>query len=151
MTDPEKAALGYVATFVGNECWWDKGRANNNLNNLDCKIISALGLGYQCSKKHLGFLQKWFSTDKLVLSQLKSCPVVPSGARSQTTFDEIKLRTKADTIIVFYKASGVRLGKQPVSWDWSESDYFKLTNNGLRLIKKEQSKINRTTSDMINQ
>ena len=27
MTDPEKVALGYVATFVGNDCWWD-GEAN---------------------------------------------------------------------------------------------------------------------------
>ena len=59
MTDPEKAALGYVATFVGNDCWWD-GEANEEKSNLDCKIITTLGLGYQCSNEHLGFLRKWF-------------------------------------------------------------------------------------------
>src|SRR5688572_21607083 len=23
ISNPEKAALGYVATFIGNECWWE--------------------------------------------------------------------------------------------------------------------------------
>ena len=92
MTDPEKAALGCIATFIGSECWWD-GETNNDRTNLDCKIITALGLGYQCSDEHLLFLRKWFSTDKEVLSKLETsnCPTTPYTATSQNTFDEIKL------------------------------------------------------------
>lgn len=70
MTSQEKAAIGYVSTYIGNECWWD-GEANDDRSNLDCKIITALGLGYQCSESHLGFLRKWFSTDYEVLSELE--------------------------------------------------------------------------------
>ena len=35
ITDPERASLGFVATFIGNECWWD-GEANDDRNNLKC-------------------------------------------------------------------------------------------------------------------
>jgi len=45
MTDQEKAAIGYVYTSIGNECWWD-AEANDDRSNLDCKIITALGLVY---------------------------------------------------------------------------------------------------------
>jgi hypothetical protein len=141
MTDPEKAALGYVASFIGNECWWD-GAANDERSNLDCRIITALGLGYQCSKEHLGFLQRWFSTDKLIMSELgkSNCPTTPYTATSQTTFDEIKLMTRNDTIIVFYQASGVNMREQ-ASWQWSESNYFILTDNHLKLFKKDKSEV----------
>ena len=148
MTDPEKAALGYVATFIGNECWWD-GEANDDRNNLDCKIITALGLGYQCSDEHLGFLRKWFMNDKQTLSELgkSNCPTTPYTAIIQNTFDEIKLSIKNDTIIVFYKASGVNMREQS-SWEWSESDYFKLTNNNIKLFKKDKTEVKHETFEM---
>ena len=141
ITDPEKAALGYVATFVGNDCWWD-GEANEEKSNLDCKIITTLGLGYQCSNEHLGFLRKWFSKDKQVLSELEksNCPKTPYTATTQDTFDEIQLTIKNDTIIVFYSVGGVDIRKQ-TSWKWSQSDYFKVTNNALKLVKKDKSEV----------
>jgi len=142
MTDPEKAAIGYVATFIGNECMWEDDEANDDLDNLDCKVISALGLGYQCSDKHLGFLRKWFSTDNEVLLELEKakCPIVPYTATIQNTFVEIILTIKNDSILVFYKASGADL-RELESWRWSETVYFKLTNNNLILIKKEESDV----------
>ena len=106
MTNQEKAAIGYVSTFIGNECWWD-GEANDDRSNLDCKIITALGLGYQCSESHLGYLRKWFSTDKDVLSELKdsSCPTTPYTATIQDTFDKIVINTKGDSILTLYIAN----------------------------------------------
>lgn len=139
MTDPERAALGYVATFIGNECWWD-GKANADRSNLDCKLITALGLGYQCSDEHLGFLRRWFADDQQVLDELEksNCPTTPYTATIQNTFDEISLTVKNDSIIVSFQASGVNIREQR-SWNWSETDYFKLTGGKLRLVKKDQS------------
>lgn len=141
LTKPEKAAIGYVATFIGNECWWD-GEANENRSNLDCKIISALGLGYQCSDEHLGFLRKWFSTDKKVIAELKktNCPTTPFTSTRQNTFDEIKLTVKTDSILVFYRANGINMREQE-SWMWNETVYFKVLENNIRLIKKVKSDV----------
>jgi hypothetical protein len=69
ISEPEKAAIGYVATFIGSECWWD-GDIADNMSNLKCKILTALNLGYQCSDKHLGFLKQWFKNDTTSLKNL---------------------------------------------------------------------------------
>lgn len=59
ISEPEKAALAYVVTFIGNSCEWD-GKADEYRSNLKCKILWTLNLGYQCSNNHLGFLKYWF-------------------------------------------------------------------------------------------
>ena len=148
MTEPEKAALAYIATFIGSECWWD-GDSNEDRSNLDCKMISALGLGYQCSDQHLGFLRKWFSTEQGILSELEksNCPTTPYTATNQNTFDEIKLTLKDDSIIVFFKASGVNMREQS-NWNWSETAYFKLLANDLKLIEKVKSEVLREKFEM---
>src|SRR5690554_7678824 len=38
---PEKAALGYVATFIGNECWWED-RKSTRLNSSHVRISYAV-------------------------------------------------------------------------------------------------------------
>ncbi|WP_200978998.1 hypothetical protein [Echinicola sp. 20G] len=148
MTNLEKAAIGYVSTFIGNECWWD-GAANDDRNNLDCKIITALGLGYQCSESHLGYLKRWFSTDKKVLLELKesNCPTVPYTSTIQNTFNKIVISTKENSISVYYEASKVNLREQE-SWDWSETVYFSATTENLKLIKKNKSEVNHEKLDM---
>ncbi|MCB0668795.1 MAG: hypothetical protein KDC80_23390, partial [Saprospiraceae bacterium] len=97
--DSERAALGYVATFIGSECWWD-GEATDERNNLQCKVLTALNLGYQCSDKHLGFLRSWFARDSSVLSQLEdsNCPTTPYTATIQNTFDEIDLSRRGSNL-----------------------------------------------------
>lgn len=137
MTPQEKVAIGYVATFIGNQCRWD-GKANEDRSNLECKIISALGLGYQCSENHLGFLRKWFATDEQVLSELEACPTIPNTATVQNTFDEIVIATKGNSISVYFKASGVNL-REEESWNWSETVYFSATTDNLNLVKKDRS------------
>lgn len=141
MTKPEKAAIGYVSTFIGNECWWD-GQSRNDRSNLDCKIITALGLGYQCSETHLGFLRNWFSTDKQVLSELgkSNCPTTPYTATTQGTFDKIVVKTKGDSISVYYQAIAVNFREQE-SWEWSETAYFSATTEKIKLIKKKASEV----------
>lgn len=141
ISDSEKAALGYVATFVGNECWWD-GEANPDRSNLDCKIITALGLGYQCSDQHLDFLRKWFSTDKQVLSELEKdhCPTTPYTSTFQNSFDEITIKTKGDSVKIEYKVSAVNL-REHLSSHWTESAHFTVSNNSVQLIKKHKSEV----------
>ena len=141
ISEPERAALGYVATFVGSECNWD-GEAKTDFSNLKCKIISALDLGYQCSEKHLGFLRSWFKNDAKVLEHLKDCPEVPFTASSQDTFDEINLTEKSDTIKVWFAANGVNI-RMGESWNWTEEDIFVFKNDNLKLVKVNESKVKR--------
>lgn len=139
MLDHEKAAIAYVATFIGNDCDWD-GPYNSDRSNLKCEILTALGLGYQCSEKHLGFLRKWFKNDAKALKELENCPTTPNTATIQDTFDEINLVTKGNKISVFFKANGVNL-REESSWSWSETNHFEFNNDNIKLIKQDRSKV----------
>ncbi|MBK6878684.1 MAG: hypothetical protein IPG99_20185 [Ignavibacteria bacterium] len=90
LPDPEKAAIAFVATFVGNDCWWD-GQYTNDRSNLKCKVLTELNLGYQCSESHLGFLRHWFREDAKALERLEDCPTTPFTATEQETFDSISI------------------------------------------------------------
>ncbi|EEI93399.1 hypothetical protein HMPREF0765_1008 [Sphingobacterium spiritivorum ATCC 33300] len=139
LSDPERAAIGYVATFIGNECQWD-GPYKDDRSNLKCKILTALQLGYQCSEQHIGFLKKWFKDDKAVLEELQGCPTIPDGATIQNTFDEISFKKEGDKLAVNFKVSGhnMREGK---SWKWVETDYFQINGNTIKYIKKDKRKV----------
>jgi hypothetical protein len=141
ITDYEKAALGYVATFVGNECEWD-GKATDDRSNLDCSILRALGLGYQCSEEHLGFLRETFANDQSTLIQLEdgNCPTVPNAATVQTAFDEIKISTASDQIIINFKAAGFNVRDQ-MGWNWSENITFQIVNEKLKVVQQEKSEV----------
>ena len=102
ISEPEKAALAYTATFIGNGCGWD-GKADGSTGNLKCKILTALDLGYQCSVQHLGFLRDWFRNDHKILKELENCTTTPDGATVQDTFDEIHLHITGNKITVFFK------------------------------------------------
>ena len=139
LSEPEIAALGFVATFIGNDCDWD-GEAKDDRSNLKCKLLTALHLGYQCSETHLGFLRRWFKNDQQSLELLENCPTTPFTSTIQETFDEIILTVKGNNIMVFFKAYGVNI-REEKSWSWTETDYFYLDNDAIKLIKKEQSKV----------
>jgi hypothetical protein len=140
ISDPEKAALGFVATFIGNECSWDGEHPNNDRSNLKCEILTALNLGYQCSDKHLGFLKQWFKNDTASLQKLATCPTIPNTSNTQETFDEIIITTKQNEISIFFKASGINL-REERDWTWSETNYFKVENEHIKLIKQDKSKV----------
>lgn len=134
ISEPEKAALAYIATFIGNECEWD-GKATDNLK---CKILWDLKLRYQCSFEHLDFLKFWFRNNNEVLEKLKRCPKKPEGATISTGFETINIEVINNTIIVFFKAFGynIRLGEH---WNWTEKHIFKFTKNELIMVNKEIS------------
>lgn len=147
ISDQEKAALGFVATFVGNECSWD-GAVNEDRSNLKCKILTALDLGYQCSDKHLGFLRKWFSEDAIALKKLAGCGTMPDGATVQTTFNEISILTHKDTktISVIYKVQGIHM-RESKTWSYTQTDYFKYTKNNIKLVDSKKSEVIEKTSE----
>ncbi|MFA5619735.1 MAG: hypothetical protein WDA08_05450 [Weeksellaceae bacterium] len=138
MTDAEKAAIGYVATFIGNECEWDGGYTDDN-TNLKCKILTALDLGYQCSEQHLGFLRSWFKNDEKVLEELSAdnCPIIPNTATFQNSFNRIDVTTKGNEIIVAYQATDFNM-QDGSSNTWKEIDYFQVFETHLNLVKKER-------------
>lgn len=141
ISNQEKAALGYVATFIGNACNWD-GEVNEDRSNLKCKILTALNLGYQCSNTHLGFLKHWFSQDEKALKKLEVCVTMPETATVQTTFNEISLVTDEDkhTITVKYKVQGVNM-RESKSWHYTQTDYFEFTCESINLINSKKSEL----------
>ena len=145
LTEPERAALGYVVTFIGSECNWD-GDAKEDFSNLKCKTLSALNLGYQCSDQHLGFLRQWFKNDGKTLKELENCPTVPYTATSQNTFDYINLKVKDNKISVEFGANGVNM-RMGESWSWTETDHFQLDKDNIKLVDKEKTKVKRERFD----
>ncbi|QQT25893.1 hypothetical protein [Sphingobacterium spiritivorum] len=139
LSDPERAAIGYVATFIGNECQWD-GPYKDDRSNLKCKILTALQLGYQCSEQHIDFLKKWFNEDKTVLEELKGCPTIPDGATVQNTFDEISFKKDGDKLVVSFIVSGYNM-REEKSWKWVETDYFEINGSTIRCVRKDKGKV----------
>jgi len=139
ITEPEKAALAYVATFIGNECEWD-GEPTESRSNLRCRILDALGLGYQCSNPHLDLLRFWFRSNKDILKELENCPTVPDGATIQNTFDEINLEVKGNQIIISFKVNGINM-RENISYHWTEKHIYEFKENQLVLMKKDVSPV----------
>ncbi|MEO8514347.1 MAG: hypothetical protein ABI543_12350 [Ignavibacteria bacterium] len=129
ISDPEKAVLGYLASTIGNECFTDGGK-----QNVKCKILSALNLGYQCSEGNKSFLKGWFRDDALILGQIENCkPTLPTSV--EKTFEEVKISTESNTIKVELK--GLKLNiKENSSSRWSENLSFKLDGDKISLLER---------------
>ena len=141
--DSEKAALAYIATFIGSECWWD-GSMNEDRSNLQCEIHKALNLGYQCSKKHLGIIEKWFSGDKDVLDEIQNCPIIPHTATVQNTFDKIDLNRIGDTIEISFAVTQINT-REALSTEYTEKNIFIIQGDQITLHKKEMSEFKKKT------
>jgi hypothetical protein len=140
LSEPERAALGFVVTFIGSECNWD-GKAKDDRSNLKCKTLTALNLGYQCSEEHLGFLRKWFANDSNSIKELKDCPTTPFKASIQETFNYINLNVKGNLISIEYGATGVNMQNNDETWSWNETDYFLVDKHTIKLIKKKRAEV----------
>jgi hypothetical protein len=136
MSDAERAALGYVATFIGSDCTWDEHSPDGS--GLKCRILTSLGLGNQCSREHLGFLRKWFRLDRYALDELGNCQEIPNTATVQETFDEISVTLTGDSILVSYTASGINI-REGKSWFWTQTDHFAVSNDALMLVQSDKS------------
>ncbi|HJY64634.1 MAG TPA: hypothetical protein VJ455_10800 [Ignavibacteria bacterium] len=138
ISEPEKAVLGYLATFVGNECQWD-GTPNSEQNNIKCKILTALSMGYQCSDANKEFFKKWFSESSDVMKEIESCKSTIFSASEQTSFKNISITTKDDVIKIKYTAIKANISKQKME-DWTEELTFGLNNDKLDLLKRTKKK-----------
>ena len=129
VTEPEKAVLGYLASTIGNECY-----ADGSKENVKCKILTALNLGYQCSESNKSFLKNWFRDDASIVSQIENCkPTLP--ATIEKTFEEVKISTEDNTIKVELK--GLKLNiKENTSSKWSESLSFKVDGDKVSLLER---------------
>ncbi len=139
ITEPERAALGFIATFVGSECEWDGGNPNATRSNLNCMLLSYLDLGYQCSNTHLDFLKKWFSKDSKALDALKHCPTIPNTATIQSTFDEILMETntEAQTIVLRYTFNAINVRENAVT-SIAKTDTFSYDSGGIVLVDSKK-------------
>lgn len=129
ISGPEKAALGYLASTIGNECF-----ADGNKQNVKCKILTALNLGYQCSEESKTYLKGWFRDDAAIVSQIENCkPTIASTI--EKTFDEVKISSADNTIKVELK--GLKLNiKESSATKWSETLTFKVDGDKLSLTER---------------
>ncbi len=129
ITEPERAVLGYLASTIGNECYAETGN-----QNVKCKILTALNMGYQCSEENKTFLKNWFRDDASIVSQIENCkPTVPSTV--EKTFDEVKISTADNTIKVELKGLKLNIKENSAS-KWSESMSFKIDGDKVTLLER---------------
>ncbi|WP_281325247.1 hypothetical protein [Polyangium sp. 6x1] len=118
LSDAERAAAAYVGTTIGTECEWAEGTDLAAPEHMNCKLTTALGLGFQCEAKHKGFLVAWLGDD--IPAQ---CARIPTTAFSQTALVELSLRKESRAIVVSYKAV-TTTGPGGEAWSWSETIGF---------------------------
>jgi hypothetical protein len=129
ITEPERAVLGYLASTIGNECFAETGK-----QNVKCKILSALKLGYQCSEENKSFLKSWFRDDASMISRIENCkPTIPSTI--EKTFEEVKISTEDNTIKVELKGLKLNIKENSAS-TWRESLSFKIDGDKISLIER---------------
>lgn len=129
ITGPEKAVLGYLASTIGNECYAEGGK-----QNVKCKILTALNLGYQCSEETKSFLKGWFRDDAVIVKQIDNCkPTLPSTI--EKTFDEVKISSADNKINVELKGLKLNIKENSIS-KWSESMSFKVDGDKVSLTER---------------
>lgn len=130
LTNQQRAALGYIVTFIGSECYWD-GDKKNDESNLKCKLLIALNLGYQCSETHMSFLKEWFKEDKKILEDIQDCEKKESSAKIRDQLIELKMATNQNTIKIIYKAIGIDMIHSK-NWKWAEESTYSFTKNEIK-------------------
>lgn len=133
VSGPEKAVLGYLASTIGNECY-----ADGSKQNVKCKILSALNLGYQCSDETKSFLKGWFRSDAEVIKQIDNCkPTIATTV--EKTFDEVKISSADNTIKVELKGLKLNIKENSAS-KWSESLTFKVDGDKVTMTERTKKK-----------
>lgn len=135
ITNAQRAALGYITTNIGNDCYWD-GKKKADESNLKCKFLSALNLGYQCSETHLSFLRQWFKKDPEVLKNLETCTKTASSDKIQDRFVGLRMSTTNNTIKIVYGAMGMDTETQK-RWRWIEESIYSFTEKEIKQIKRK--------------
>ncbi|UZD22935.1 hypothetical protein PBT90_05820 [Algoriphagus halophytocola] len=147
ISSPERAALGYIAFDIGNECEWGYDSEGNRA--LFCQIVTALNLDYQCSDTQLAFLRTWFSKDSIAIDKLKGCPTIPNSATIQSTFDEILIEKDEfnNTITVQSKITGINI-RESKSWSWLQTDWFEYGKDHIMLVASKKTDLTEHEIDL---
>jgi hypothetical protein len=137
MSEPEKAVLAYVATFAdGDNC--NFSAECDGQNGIQCKLVTAIGLGCQCSTSHLDFLRQWFDPKVPVLEE-GHCYQRPLTASRRVMFSQIHLTVKGNLLTVTYKGSGMT---DEEGWTFEGTEIFQLQGHQLKVIASKQSPLN---------
>ena len=108
-----------MLTFINNGCNWENGEENIKKNNLICKGLSALELGYHCSEKHISFLNNWFRNDSISLKKIIQCPKSFPIRTISTSIKSLTLERKKDKIIITASIIGTNTRLQKTS-EWKD-------------------------------
>ncbi len=119
LSGAERAAVGYVGATLGTDCEWAPGTDLAAPEHMDCKLTTALGLGYQCGPKHKEFLLKWLGDDIPA-----RCARIPITAYVQSVLTELSLTHEGPLITVAYQATSTT-GPGGEAWNWSETIGFR--------------------------
>ena len=134
LSDAERAAVAFVSTTLGTECDWISGTDLSAPEHMDCKLTTALGLGYQCEAKHKSFLVDWLANEIP-----DRCARIPTTAFSQSVLTDLSLKTEAPTITVDFRAVSTT-GPGGTTRAWSETIVFEEKNSRGLLIRQRAEK-----------
>jgi hypothetical protein len=135
MSEPEKAALAYIATFG------DSGDCDPSAEcetGIKCQISTALNLGCQCSKTYLEFLHQWFAPKTDVFEE-GHCYQRPMTASRRILFSEINLAVKGRILTVTYEGNGTT-GEE--GWEFKGTNIFQFNETQLVIIDSKHALFN---------
>lgn len=130
ISNQEKAALAYIAITFDRSCNWEEA----NEENLSCKILSTLDLGYKCSEKHLNFLRKWIEDDDRIIEGINSCTTEPNSNTRQVILRELHLLKEDNKLKYLIEVSSINTNKPSYSRNWSIEEIFEIGNQKLKYI-----------------
>lgn len=107
-----KAILAYYASLAGSDCF-----------NNQCVLSAALGLGEQCSDKHINLIKKWFGNDQLAMDAIESCYNTPNTATVQSVWDALYLDVSAQKVTVRYKKTAINMRENKEKVTKGEDQY----------------------------
>jgi hypothetical protein len=137
MSEPERAVLAYIATFADSDNCDVSTECDGN-NGIQCKIITALGLGCQCSSPHFEFLHQWFDPKASVFEDGR-CYRRPMTASRRMMFSQINLTVQGTVLSVGYEGSGMTPNER---WDFKGMEVFQFQEHRLRVLDSKQTTFN---------
>ncbi|TDX14236.1 hypothetical protein [Flavobacterium sp. S87F.05.LMB.W.Kidney.N] len=134
MSEPERAALGFVAKLSNTfDTYYDKG-------NKSCSIHIALNLDYPCSKKYKYFMQYWFRNDTKYLNSINNCSPVQetfAGSSNFDAFNEISITVKGNNIFIDYEIG--ESGRDIRHCKWNSKISFLVDKDNIKVIDWKES------------
>ncbi|MFC4476780.1 hypothetical protein [Flavobacterium chungangensis] len=108
ISEPERAALGYLTTLYGttNYCYFKKDIDNEYTMRHALNLDSENDLHYdKCTDQFMNYMQFWFRNDSKSLSEITAdnCPEAIAGGSVLYYFSEINLTVKGNKIYAYYK------------------------------------------------